>query len=154
MLGPLVTGAIQWRIHPTILSQLYGLDAVTLLVVAPVAAFAGVCALRGGPRARCWVSRPRRTRSTWSRSTVLGPDYAHLAGNNERWFPLLLALFIFGVVASALAWTSLRAAVARGSERVERLIGQWLLPAVATLVFVRYLPTLADWMSRDPQAKD
>jgi hypothetical protein len=28
VLGPLITGVIQWRIRPTILSQLYGLYAV------------------------------------------------------------------------------------------------------------------------------
>jgi hypothetical protein len=61
---------------------------------------------------------------------------------------------VLGVVASALAWTRLRAVIPRGSDRGERLIGQWLLPFVAALVFVRYLPTLADWMSPAPQAKD
>src|SRR3954468_7102831 len=49
VLGPLVTGAIQWRIRPTILSQLYGLDAVSLVVVAPAGVFAGVAALPGRP---------------------------------------------------------------------------------------------------------
>ena len=39
-------------------------------------------------------------------------------------------------------------------QRAERLIGRWLIPAVATVVFVRYLPTLADWMSPNPEAED
>src|SRR3954447_23440823 len=45
--GRLVTGVIRWRISPTILSQLGGLDAVSLIVVAPVAA--GLHAVRARP---------------------------------------------------------------------------------------------------------
>ena len=45
-------------------------------------------------------------------------------------------------------------AIPREPHRAERLIGRWLMPAVATVVFMRYLPTLADWMSPNPEAED
>jgi hypothetical protein len=45
-----------WRIRPTVLNQLYGLDAVSILVVAPTALVAGLaCDARPGHR------RPDRT---------------------------------------------------------------------------------------------
>lgn len=49
VLGPLVADVIDWRIRPTILSQLHGLDAVSFAVVAPLAGAAGVLSLRGRP---------------------------------------------------------------------------------------------------------
>src|SRR3954447_20148585 len=153
VLGPLITGAIQWRIRPTILSQLYGLDAVSLIVVAPLAAVAGVSALRGRPAGALVGFAPAAYAVYMVPQYVLGPDYAHVAGDNERWFPLLLVLFTLGVVATALAWAELTTALPVGSDRAERLIGRRLLPAVAAVVFVRYIPTLGDWMSA-PQAKD
>jgi hypothetical protein len=85
---------------------------------------------------------------------VLGPDYAHLPGDNERWFPLLLAVFVLGVVAALLAWSRLATVELRGSARAEALVGRRLLPAVLAVVFIRYLPTLADWMSAKPTARD
>jgi hypothetical protein len=154
VLGPLVTGVIRWRISPTILSQLYGLDAVSLIVVAPVAAVAGGLALRGRTAGALLGFAPAAYAVYMVPQYVLGPDYAHLAGDNERWFPLLLVLFALGAVATALALAVLPTAVPAGSDRVERLIGRRLLPAAATVVFVRYVPTLADWMSGHPQAED
>jgi hypothetical protein len=154
VLGPLITGVIQWRIRPTILSQLYGLDAVSLIVVAPLAAVAGVSALRGQTTGALLGFAPPAYAVYMAPQYVLGPDYAHVAGDNERWFPLLLVLFALGVVATALAWAELTTASPARSERAERLIGRRLLPAVAAVVFVRYIPTLAGWMSAHPQAKD
>ena len=85
---------------------------------------------------------------------VLGPDYAHLAGNNERWFPLLLASFVLGVVAAVLAWNQLAVPDRARSTRAEDLVARRLLPVAAAIVFNRYIPTLADWMSTTPEAKD
>jgi hypothetical protein len=154
LLGPLVTGAIQWRIRPTILDQLYGLDALALVVVAPLAVVSGVLALRRRPLGALLGFGPAAYVVYMVPQYVLGPDYAHLPGDNERWFPLLLALFALGVVSAALAWSVLSAHEPAGSTRTERLIGRRLLPAAAFLVFVRYAPALADWMSASPTAKD
>jgi hypothetical protein len=154
VLGPLVTGVIQWRIRPTILSQLYGLDTVSLAVVAPAAAVAGALALRGKPLGALLGVGPAAYAVYMVPQYVLGPDYAHIAGGNERWFPLLLIVFVLGVVGAVLAWGELRISQPPGSARVESLIGRRLLPAAATVVFIRYIPTLADWMSATPTAKD
>jgi hypothetical protein len=154
VLGPLVAGVIHWRIGPTILSQLYGLDAVSLAVVAPLAAVAGGLSLRGNPLGALLGVGPAAYAAYMVPQYVLGPDYAHVAGDNERWFPLLLAVFVLGVVATVLAWSRLREWEPPASTRLEALVGRRLLPAAATVVFIRYIPTLADWMSATPKAKD
>jgi len=154
LLGPLATGVIHWRIRPTILSELYGLDAVSLGVVAPLAATAGVLALRGRP-AGALLGFPCCAYAVYMvPQYVLGPDYAHIAGDNERWFPLLLALYSLGVAGAALAWARLQSVDLGAPSRVERLVARRWLPAAAAVVFVRYLPALADWTSAAPQAKD
>src|SRR4051794_26489971 len=92
VLGPLAVGVIHWRIAATIRSQLYGLDAVSLIVVAPVAALAGLMLLRGRTLGALLGLASAAYAVYMVPQYVLGPDYAHLPGNNERWFPLLLAV--------------------------------------------------------------
>jgi hypothetical protein len=154
VLGPLVTGVIHWRIRPTILSQLYGLDTVSLMVVAPLAVVAGALSLRDRPLGALLGVGPAAYAVYMVPQYLLGPDYAHLAGDNERWFPLLLIVFVLAVVAAVLGWSRLRMYEPRGSARIESLVGRRLLPAAAAVVFIRYIPTLADWMSATPAAKD
>src|SRR4051812_32181745 len=73
VLGPLVAGAIHWRIGPTILSQLYGLDTVSLAVVAPLAVVAAALSLRGRPLGALLGVGPAAYAATWCRSTSWGP---------------------------------------------------------------------------------
>src|SRR4051795_6356136 len=140
LLGPLVTGVIHWRISVTLRSQLYGLDAVSLLVVAPLAAVAGALGRRRVAPGALLGFAAAAYAVYMVPQYVLGPDYAHLPGDNERWFPLLLGVFVLGLVAGALAWN--RIELPRPT-RAEALIGRRLLPAMLLVVFLRYVPTLA-----------
>jgi hypothetical protein len=154
ILGPLLTGAIEWRIRPLIRDQLYGLDALSLCVVTPISVLAGVLAVRQQALAALLGFAPAAYVVYMVPQYVLGPDYTRLPGNNERWFPLLWALFALGVISAALCWSALTADPPAGSARTERLIARRLLPIMAGLVFIRYVPTLADWTSASPKAKD
>jgi len=151
--GPL-TGAIQWRIRPLIRDQLYGLDALSLPVVAPLAATAGILALRDRPIGALLGFPPAAYAVYMVPQYVLGPDYSHIAGDNERWFPLLLALFALGVVGASLSWTVLASHQPAGAPARERVVDRWLLPIAAFVLFTRYIPALTDWMSPTPTAKD
>src|SRR3954451_21496023 len=122
VLGPLIAGVIHWRIRPTILSQLYGLDAISLVVVAPLAAVAGALSLRGKPLGALLGVGPAAYAVYMVPQYLLGADYAHVPGDNERWFPLLLVVFVLGVVAAMLAWSQLRLWEPPGSTRVESLV--------------------------------
>jgi hypothetical protein len=85
---------------------------------------------------------------------VLGPDYAHLPGDNERLFPLSLALFVLGWTVALGAWRSLDPARLPRSVRRERALARRVLPVLACAAFARYVPALADAMSSPPQAHD
>jgi hypothetical protein len=155
VLGPLVTGAIHWRIRPTVLNQLYGLDAVSLFLVAPTAGLAARLVARGSRRAPLLALAVCGYAVYVVPQYVLGPDYSHSPGDNERWFPLLLVLFAVGVIGAVLSWVeSAHGAPTEPASPGEQRIGRVLLPAVAAVVFVRYIPALADWMSGSPRAKD
>jgi hypothetical protein len=154
VLGPLVTGAIEWRISDLVRNQLLGLDAVSLVLVAPLAAAAGVLAWRGSPLGMVLGLPPAFYAAYMLPQYVLGPDYGHLAGNNERAFPLMLAAFALGVVAVIATWSEMDLRRVRASESRERLVGRVLLPVMAVLVFSRYAAVLPDIMSADPQAED
>jgi hypothetical protein len=154
LLGPLVTGAINYRISDLILSQLIGLDAVSLVLVAPLATLAGVLTLGRHPLGPVLALGPTVYVAYMTPQYILGPDYLNLTGNNERFFGLLLALFVLGVCGAITAWAAIDLPRLPVSSARERLVGRVLLPIAAVLVFVRYLPGLADWMSAEPTAKD
>jgi hypothetical protein len=154
LLGPLVTGVIDYRITDLVLSQLIGLDAVSLALVAPLAALAGVLTLRGHALGPVLALGPAAYVAYMVPQYVLGPDYLNLAGNNERFFGLLLALFVLGVCGAITAWAAIDLSRLPVSNARERLVGRVLLPIAAVMVFGRYALALADWMSATPTAKD
>src|SRR3954451_13769148 len=71
-LGPLLSGVVDYRVTETLRDQTIGLDAVSLLVVAPLCFAAARLLRRGHPPARGspWGSAP--TRLTCSFSTCSG----------------------------------------------------------------------------------
>ena len=77
-LGPLIGDVIEWRINAIMLNQLYGLDAVSLLVVTPTALVAGLAALRGRRAGPLLGFGPAAYTAYMVPQYVLGPDYAHL----------------------------------------------------------------------------
>ena len=84
LLGPLVSGVIDYRITDLILSQLIGLDAVSLVLVAPLAALAGVLTLRGHALGPVLALGPAAYVAYMVPQYVLGPDYLNQTGNNEQ----------------------------------------------------------------------
>jgi hypothetical protein len=154
LLGPLMSAVIDYRITDLVLSQLVGLDAVSLALVAPLAALAGVLTLRGHALGPVLALGPATYVAYMVPQYVLGPDYVNLAGNNERFFGLLLALFVLGVCGAVSAWAAIDLSRLPASSARERLVGRVLLPIAAVLVFGRYVPALADWMSATPTAND
>ncbi len=152
LVGPLLAGVIEYRVGETLRNQTIGLDAVSLFVVAPLCAVAGVLALRGhvaGPVLALGIG-PYTTYMVLQ--YILGPDYAHVPGDNERLFPLLLVLFATGWLVALSAWTRIDAERIAFSRSRDRAIGRLILPALAFVTFSRYVPALADAISPAPEA--
>ena len=82
---------------------------------------------------------------------VLGPEYERLPGNNELLFPVYVVLFAAGWLVSLAAWNAFEPEQRPETRARDRLLGRVVLPLVAVVVFLRYVPALADWMSSSPE---
>jgi hypothetical protein len=146
LLGPLVLHQVQYRTSPTTLNQLTGGDAASLFVVAPLALLAGVLALRRHPVAPLLALGPALYVVYTYAQLVIGQEYLRLPGNVERYFPLLLAVFVLGEAALVLGWGAVPADLPAPSRRIERAAGITLILVALFLVVGQHLrPMLAAW---------
>lgn len=150
-LGPLVSGVVDYRVTETLRNQTIGLDLVSLVVVAPLSLLAAVLAFRGRPAGAALALGVGAYTSYMSVQYILGPDYVRLPGNNERLFPLFLVLFAGGWLVALAGWRATDAEDTPMARGRERRLGRVVLPVLAFLAFVRYLPALTDWMSATPE---
>jgi hypothetical protein len=126
LLGPLVSGVIDYRITDLILNQLIGLDAVSLALLAPLAALAGVLTLRGHALGPVLALGSAAYVAYMVSRYVLGPDYPNQTGNNKQFFGPLLALFVLGVCGAMTAWAAIDLSRLPVSSARERLVGSGL----------------------------
>jgi hypothetical protein len=151
LLGPFLTEAIHYHVSTTLLNQTIGLDAVSLVVVAPLAVVIGILALHGRPAAPVLALAPATYTAYMFLQYVVGPEYLSRPGNSERFFPLFVVLFALGSAVAVRAWSRIELArLPALSERRLRLVGGVLLPLGALVAFSRYVPALADAMSVSP----
>jgi hypothetical protein len=150
LLGPLGWGAIDYRVTQSLRNQVIGLDGVSLFVVAPLALVAARLVLRQRVLGVVLALGIGTYTSYMLIQYVLGPDYGQLAGNNQRLFPLDVLLFAAGWWVALTAWRAVDGEALRSTRRRERLIGRVVLPLLAAVAFLRYVPSLADWMSATP----
>ena len=151
LLGPLVLGVIQYHATETLRNQTIGLDAVSLLVVAPIAVLAALLVLRRHAAGAALALGIGAYTSYMFVQYILGPEYERLPGNNELLFPLYVVLFALGWGVALVAWQTFECEP-RSRQR-DRLLGRVVLPLLAFLAFSRYVPALADWMSGSPEDK-
>lgn len=153
LLGPLVAGTLAYRTSDTTLNQIIGGDLAGLVVVAPTALAAAVLVLRGHRAGPVLALAPALWAVYMYLQLIVGQEYLQLPGNNERFFPLLLALFVLGEVIAVLAWRTIDTTVLpAASPRLERSAGIVLLVLAAFLVVGLHLPTLLDALRDEPSA--
>ncbi|MDQ1619243.1 MAG: hypothetical protein QOE19_1812 [Actinomycetota bacterium] len=142
LLGPVGIGAMSYRTSPTSLNQLRGSDAATLFLIAPLALATAAMARR-----RHLAAPPLATGIgayalyTYSQ-VVIGQEYLRLPGNVERFFPLLLAVFVLAGGAVVLGQRATPATLPGLSARMARVLGIVLLCVAAFLVLGLHLPSL------------
>ena len=151
LLGPLLTGIIDYHVTETLRNQTIGLDAVSLLVVAPLSVIAALLVLRRHLVGSVLALGVGAYTSYMFVQYILGPEYERLPGNNELLFPLYLALFAAGWIVALTAWNTVEVERLPHCPRRDRLVGRVVLPLLAFVAFSRYIPSLADWMRSQPE---
>ncbi|MCI4064492.1 hypothetical protein MRQ36_18555 [Micromonospora sp. R77] len=142
LVGPLGLDLLHYRTSPTTLHQLLGSDAAALFVVVPLTLAAAVLALRRHPLAPpLAVGLSAYAIYTYAQ-VVIGQEYLRLPGNVERFFPLLLAVFLLAEAVLVLGWRSLPSALPAPSPRLARVVGVTLLTVAAFLVFGLHLRSM------------
>lgn len=141
LLGPLGLGLIAWRLSANSLNQTYGADAATLLLVVPVALAAAGLWWRGHRLAAPLALGAGPAALYYGIAEVLGPDYIRYPGNNERYFPLFLAVIILSWMIAARAWEALDAAPPRPPVWLARGLAV-VLALAASLVGFAWLAQL------------
>ena len=153
VLGPLVLGVLRYRTSDTTLNQIIGGDLAGLVAVAPTALAAGVLLWRGHRAGPVVALAPALWAVYMYAQLIVGQEYLQLPGNNERFFPLLLGLFVLGGAATVLAWRATDDhALPPLPRRLERTAGVVLLVLAAFLVLGLHLPSLLDALADQPTA--
>lgn len=142
LLGPVGVEELRYRTSPTTLNQLLGSDLAALLVAAPLALVAAALVLRrhrAGPLLATGVGV--YAAYTYAQ-VIVGQEYLRLPGNVERFFPLLLAIFVLGESAILLGMRQTSTQLPPPTRRLERVTGWVLLLVAAFLVVGLHLPTM------------
>jgi hypothetical protein len=151
VLGPLVLGLLEHRTSPTTANQLLGADLAGLVVVAPFAVAVAVLAWRRHPAAPVLALAPGAYAAYTFTQYAVGQEYLDAPGNVERFFPLLLAVFVLGAAVTVGAWTAVDPRrLPALSRRLERTAAVALLFVGVFLVFGLHLPMLPDALSDTP----
>lgn len=155
LLGPFATEVIEYHFSETLINQTIGLDAVSLLVVAPLAGAAGVLALRGHRAGALLALGPTLYALYMFVQYISSPEYVAYPGNNERFFLLHLALFILPGALFLAAWTNTDpAALPPLSPAAKKFWAAVLLLLATAFVVAVHLPTLIDAVQGDLEARD
>jgi len=94
VLGPLVLDVIHFRTTASGLNQIRGGDLAALVVVVPICMAVGWLAWRGHRAAPVLALAPTIFAMYMYSQLILGNEFLHLPGNVERFFGLLLAMFL------------------------------------------------------------
>jgi hypothetical protein len=150
VLGPLLTGMIDYRYTETFENQGIGLDAFALVIAAPLLILAGLLSLRGHQAAPVLALGPALMAAYMLPQYVLGAHYVELPGNNEDFFLLHLGLFVLSGAVAVIAWRSIDTIELPNVSRRFEVESAMLLLAVAVFLLLRYVPFLFDVSRGDP----
>jgi hypothetical protein len=151
LLGPLVVGAIEYHYATAMTNQGIGLDAVALFGAVPVALGAGVLVLRGHCAGLVLAFAPATFAAYMMPQYVIGPDYLGLPGNNQRFIPFHIGVFVLAVAIVLGAWHSIGAAVLPPDSPVSDRRRRWVLIGLAAFIAVgRWLPAMIDAVRDTP----
>lgn len=146
LVGPLVLDLMRYRTSPTTLNQLLGSDAAALFVIAPLGLVAAVLVAQRRPAGALLATGVGAFALYTYAQVIIGQEYLRLPGNVERFFPLLLTVFLLAEATVVLAWRTVPTPLPAPPRRVERVAGAALLAVAVFLVLGLHLrPMLLAW---------
>jgi hypothetical protein len=152
VLGPLILDVIHFRTSASGLNQIRGGDLAALVIVAPTCFAVAWLAGRGHPAAPVLALAPGMFAMYTYSQLILGNEYLRLPGNIERFFPLLLAMFLVAAAVTLRCWGLVRPAVLPPStRRLERGSGILLVVIAAFVALGLHLPSLIDALRDHPR---
>lgn len=155
ILGPFLTGTIEYRFSESLIYQGIGLDAVALVGAAPIAVAAALLVLRRHPAGPVVAFIPATFAAYMAPQYVVGPEYLTLAGNNEQFILLHLALLVLGVATILVAWRAVDRGWLPPASRRSDLRRSWVLWGVVAFIGgARWLPAIAELVAGDPTIPD
>lgn len=142
VLGPLITGLIEYPFTDTVRNETLGLEAVSLVLIAPLAFLAGVGLLRRRAGAALLALGPAAYASYMLVQYVLGPQYP----TYQPSIILHLAMFVLSGTILVRAW-----GVAGALHLPTRSRG-WAVVVFAMAGFVasRWIPALLGTVTNEP----
>lgn len=151
LLGPLGFDVIRYHVVDDVLNQVIGGDAVALILVAPVSLVAAALVWRRHRAGPIVALAPAAFAMYFYAQLAMGGEFASEPGNSERYFLLLLAVFILGGAAFAMAWTESAAGIyPEPSTSMRRTVTTVLFLVAAFLAFGLHLRGLVDIMGGAP----
>ncbi len=140
--GPFVADWVDYPVSETMRNQTIGLDAATLLAVAPIAIVVGVLTMRGHRAGPVLALGPTSFGAYMLVQYIAGPD--HLT--YPRVLLLQLVLFAASWLLAGVAWNAARRS---GDDRLGRWHG-WVALAMGGFVLLRYVPGLVGSLTNEP----
>lgn len=155
ILGPLVLDVIHFRTAASGLNQIRGGDLAALIIVAPTCFAIAWLAWRGHPAAPVMAMAPGMFAMYTYSQLILANEYLRLPGNIERFFPLLLAMFLVAAAVTLRCWGLVRPeALPPSTRRLQRGSGILLVVIAAFVALGLHLPTLVDALRDRPSGAD
>ncbi len=142
LLGPLWLDVIRQHISPDIENQVVGADAVSLLVVAPLALAGGWLWWREHRLAPAVTFGPAAYAAYIYVQYIAGSEFERYPGNSEQWFPLFFAILLLGIVVAVASWSQLEVA-ALPSRRVV-VAAAVVMIGVGSLLGLAWVKAIAD----------
>jgi hypothetical protein len=145
-LGPLLTGTVSYPFSETIVNQTVGLDAVSLVVVAPWCLLAALALVVGHRAAPALALAPAAYTAYMFVQWVVGPAYL-------SYRPVVLfhlGVFVLSGWLLSWSWRRLRSAPLPAMTPARRRRAAWGLAGLAAFVVFRYVPLVAGALSGGP----
>ncbi len=154
LLGPLVTGTIEYHASDNAMNQIAGGDFAGLFLVSPVSLVAAFLLWRGHRAGPVLAIGPAFYALYMYSQLAVSGDLAQYPGNSERFFVLYLGLFVLAGVIAIRSWTMLKADLPAPSRRLDRGLAWFLIVVAVFLTLGLHVPGLVDAWSDAPASSE